>query len=245
MSRGFDTKRVPGWVLDGIESAFTDWMEMSGEWLKTAPEYLLTVRVAQTLQSTIPAGKRTLLMEPHVAKTLDDAGGIQRGPKATKLRAGGRFDIVLGHGNGRPRTVIEMKNPLWTPMGKAALNDLHRISRALLQGRAKTQLLSGVFAFYTSSAVPKRKDISARERLERRWVREWEPALQTWDWAGAAKKRYSKHLRLSVKARINEMQMNGALHAWAAICVQITRKSPLRVAEHQKNTKMREQKAKK
>ena len=228
MSRGFDTKNVPDWVLNGIESAFEEWMEMSGEWLKTAPEYLLTVSVAQTIKNAVPAGQRTLLMEPHVAKTLDEAGGVQRGPKATKLRAGGRFDIVLGHGDGRPRTVIEMKNPLWTPMGKAALNDLHRICRALLQGRAKTQLYSGVFAFYTSSAVPKRKDSSAQERLNRKWVKDWEPALLNWDWAGSDKTRYNTHLKLSVKARIHERSMNGAMHAWAAVCVHITRKPKTR-----------------
>ena len=184
MSRGFPSARLSGWVLDGIESAFDEWLEMSGEWLKSAPEYLMTVKVAQTLKAAIPPGQRTLLMEPHVATVLDEAGGIQRGPKAGKLRAGGRYDIVLGQGNGVPRAVIELKNPLWH-RGGAARSDLHRICRSLLQGKTHTQLYTGVFAFYTSSALPLKKDKSAGERLQRKWVQEWQADLQTWSWAGS------------------------------------------------------------
>lgn len=224
MSRSFNTKHIPGWVLDGIETAFEEWRDMSGEWLQTAPEYLLTVQVAQTLRNAIPTGSRTLLMEPHVAKTLADAGGVQRGPNSSKLRAGGRFDIVLGHGNGRPRTVIEMKNPLWTPMGKATLDDLHRICRALLQGRERTQLYSGVFGLYTSSAQPRAKDKTAKARLERRWVTEWQQALQAWSWAGSDMRRYSSHLNIELEARIHEEHIKGETHAWAAVCVHVTRK---------------------
>jgi hypothetical protein len=223
MSRGFHSANLRGWVLEGIESAFDEWQEMSGEWLKTAPEYLLTVKVAQTLKTAIPAEQRTLLMEPHVAQTLADAGGVQRGPNAAKLRSGGRYDIVLGQGNGLPRAVIELKNPLWTPMGAAALNDLHRICRTLLQGKSATQLYTGLFAFYTSSAPPVRKDISAATRLERKWLSEWVPKLKSWEWAGSSQVKYSSHLKISVEAKIHELPVGKAVHAWAAVCVQITR----------------------
>jgi len=224
MSRGFHSAKLREWVLEGIESAFDEWQEMSGEWLKTAPEYLLTVKVAQALKAAIPAEKRTLLMEPHVAKTLADAGGVQRGPNAAKLRSGGRYDIVIGQGNGLPRAVIELKNPLWTPMGAAALGDLHRICRTLLQGRSNTQIYMGLFGFYTSSAVPLRKDDSAAARLERKWLSEWEPKLKSWEWAGPSQKRYSSHLRISVVANVHKLPVGKAVHAWAAVCVQITRK---------------------
>jgi hypothetical protein len=223
MSKGFPSAQLSGWVLDGIEAAFDDWLGMSGEWLKTAPEYLLTVKVAQRLTAAIPASKRTLLMEPHVASILADAGGVQRGPKATKLRLGGRYDIVLGHGNGVPRAVIELKNPLWARDG-AAYSDLDRICHSLLQGKAKTQLYTGLFAFYTSSAQPATKDASAKERLQRKWVDEWRQELQSWAWAGKHENRYRKHLKMGLAARIHERVFGAETHAWAAVCVQITSK---------------------
>lgn len=223
MSKGFSSARLPAQVLGGIESAFDEWLEMSGEWLKSAPEYLLTVKVAQRLKKVIPEGARTLMMEPHVARTLAEAGGVQRGPKATKLRAGGRYDIVLGHGNGLPRAIIELKNPLWDK-GHIVNKDLDRICQSLLHRKANTQLYTGLFAFYTSSATPVTKDRSAKERLKRRWIIEWEPDLQSWSWAGANRSKYQKHLKVAVTARIHERIVDGSKHAWAAVCVQITRR---------------------
>ncbi len=223
MSRGFPSDQLSGWVLDGIEAAFADWLEMSGEWLKTAPEYLLTVRVAQALTAAIPASKRTLLMEPMVSRTLQDAGGVQRGPKVNKLRASGRYGIVLGHGNVKPRAVIELKSPLWD-RGALAVSDLDRICQSLLQGKAKTQLYTGIFAFYTSSGTPTTKDASAKERLQRKWVTEWEQELQNWKWAGKHRKHYSEHLRIELSARIHERASGSSTDAWAAVCVQITRR---------------------
>ncbi len=223
MSKGFPSAQLSGWVLDGIEAAFDDWLDMSGEWLKTAPEYLLTVKVAQRLTAVIPSSKRTLLMEPHVASVLAEAGGVQRGPKATKLRSGGRYDIVLGHGNGVPRAVIELKNPLWA-RGAAARSDLDRICHSLLQGKSKTQLYTGLFAFYTSSAQPAAKDAFAKERLQRKWVDEWRSELQSWAWAGKNENRYRRNLKIGLAARIHERAYGAETHAWAAICVQITRK---------------------
>lgn len=236
MSKGFPSAQLSGWVLDGIEAAFDDWLDMSGEWLKTAPEYLLTVKVAQRLTAVIPSSKRTLLMEPHVASTLAEAGGIQRGPKATKLRSGGRYDIVLGHGNGVPRAVIELKNPLWA-RGIAAYSDLDRICHSLLQGKAKTQLYTGLFAFYTSSAQPAAKDGSAKERLQRKWGDEWHKELQSWDWAGKHKSKYRRNLKIGLTARIHERGHDGKTHAWAAVCVQITRKPRPKATAHSSKTR--------
>lgn len=117
MSRGLQTKLVPFWVAKGIEAAFKEWEEMSGEWLWTAPEYFLTVKVAQQLRKAIPASQRTLLMEPQVSHVLESAGGVQCGPKAVHLRIGGRLDIVLGHGRGTPRVVIELEERLLSSDG--------------------------------------------------------------------------------------------------------------------------------
>lgn len=215
---------VPIWVAEGIEAAFCEWEEMSGEWLHTAPEYHVTVNVAQRLRDSIPSARRTLLMEPGVAKVIADAGGVQRGPKAKHLRHGGRFDIVLGHADGRPRVVIELKNPLYVRGGKQAVADLHRVCRALLNGKASTQLYAGVFAFYTSSAPPKSKDPTAKARLHRKWLTEWRPYLQSWAWAGLQKEKYEQHLRINIGARLHERKVAGETHAWAAVCVKVVRK---------------------
>jgi hypothetical protein len=238
MSKGFPSAKLSDWVLDGIDAAFKEWLEMSGEWLHTAPEYLLTVKVAQKLKKAIPSSKRTLLMEPHVAGVLAGAGGVQRGPKATKLRAGGRYDIVLGHGNRIPRAVIELKNPLWA-RGGAAWSDLHRICDSLLHGKAKTQLYTGLFAFYTSSAEPKAKGSSAEAHLQRKWDTEWRPKLESWAWAGNNQGKYSEHLKIALRVRTHPRPFNHSTHAWAAVCVQITRKPRRKLAGTKKSFRER------
>lgn len=238
MSKGFKTRMVPLWVAQGIEAAFEEWYEMSGDWLRTSPEYHLTVKVAQTLQAQIEPGRRTLLMEPKVAEVLKDAGGVQAGPKAKKLRHGGRFDIVLGHADARPRVLIELKNPLFVPMGHHAKADLHRICDALLHGKLKTQLYAGVFAFYTSSGCPKTKDPSALARLYRRWLVEWRPKLQSWEWAGQHQKKYERNLKIDVGVRAYEKLVGRETHAWAAVCVQVVRKPKRHLAKTKRVRKL-------
>lgn len=226
MSRGFDTKLVPLWVAQGIEASFKEWEEMSGEWLRTAPEYFLTVKVAQHLRKVIPSERRTLLMEPQVSNVLDTAGGVQCGPKAKHLRIGGRMDIVLGHGNGKPRVVIEVKNGIYLRIGHGVRADLHRLCQALLHGKQHTQLYSGILAIFTSIKPPRtRRDPTARAYLERRWLREYRPLLQSWAWAGEKRGQYEKSLGINVGLRIHERVHAGETHAWAVVVVRVRRKT--------------------
>ena len=169
MSRGFNTRHIPKMVRDGIKNAYYDWEAMCGDWLHSAPEYLITVRVADQLMKEIVPTKRTLVMEGPVAKALTDAGSIQRGIKAKKLRHNGRFDIVLGNSRASPKVIIEIKNRIWNPTGDLITKDLNRICEALLHGKEHTNLDVGILGFYTDCAPVRTKtDATASARLEKK-----------------------------------------------------------------------------
>lgn len=230
MSAGFSTARVPKLVLEGISSAFKQWEDMSGgEWLQTAPEYLVTVNVAEVLRKSIPATQRTIWLEHGVANALKQAGGKQPGRKAELLRIDGRIDIVLAHANQKPRTVIEIKCPIWQPnnAGRGGTRaDLHRICRTLLHGKDQTQLYSGVLGIFTSSAPPLRgSDGTAKARLQRKWGEEWQKTLRTWEWAERHGARYRRHLNINVTTKVREVDVGGEKHAWAAVAVVIFRRT--------------------
>jgi hypothetical protein len=227
MSRGFSTGAVPILVSKGVERAFDEWESMSGEWLRTAPEYFVTVKVAQYLRKVIPASQRTLLMEPEVSTVLKDAGGVQCGPKAKHLRIGGRFDVVLGRGDGRPRVVIELKNGVYLQMGDGVKADLHRLCHALLHGKQQTHLHAGILAMFTSRRPPRtHSDATARAYLERRWLTEYRPLLKAWKWAGRNRAKYRKQLEIDVGIRLHDREFDGQMHAWAVVVVRIRRKTP-------------------
>lgn len=227
MSAGLSTKEVPGLVIDGIATAFRQWEDMSGgEWLQSAPEYLVTVAVADALRKGIPSSKRTVWLEHGVARALNDAGGVQLGRKPELLRVDGRIDIVLAHANQKPRTLVEIKSPVWQPNHRGCRSDLHRICRALLHGKDGTQLYSGVLGLYTSSAPPRRgPDVSAKARLERKWGKAWERELQTWEWADKHADRYRKHFNIKVTRSLWEVKIDGEKHAWAAVAVHLHRRA--------------------
>jgi hypothetical protein len=224
LSRGFSTKDLPIHVLKGIESAFKTWEDMTGDWLQSAPEYLVTVHIAEQLRRAIPPEKRKIWIEPSVQHVLKTAGGVQRGPKRAVLRVRGRCDIVLGHGSGIPRTVIEVKNPIWQPKSQHPVADLHRICSALLYKKDYTQLYSGVLAIFTSAAPPKiKKDATAKDYLLRKWDTEWRSYLKSWSWAGPHATAYDQRLRIDVHVKIHEREFDDGKHAWAAICVAVAR----------------------
>lgn len=224
MSNGFDTNLVPFWVAQGIESAFHEWLDMTGKLLRTAPEYFVTVKVAQHLCQVVPAEQRTLLMEHEVSSVLASAGGVQRGPASKHLRLGGRMDLVLGRANGRPRVVIELKNGLYLQMSLGVRADLHRLCQALLRGKNDTHLHAGVLAFFTSTRPPRTKrDLSARAYLKRRWLTDFLPLLREWKWAGDKRHQYEESLRIDVGIRLHDLDPRGDKGAWAVVVVRIRR----------------------
>lgn len=226
MSKGLRTRDLPKWIKKGIKSAFDEWMDMSGEWLNSAPEYLVTVHIAQQLKKNVDAKQRSIFLEPSVSETLDDAGGIQRGPNAKALRATGRYDIVIGHKDMRPRAVIEVKSPLWNPMEQSMKKDLKRLCKTLLQNRDNTQIHSALMAIYVASREPDRKDATAKDRLRRKWADELPDALKGCEWAGAEKKRFVNNLNFKTHTHFYDHIVGEEKLAWGSVCIEITRKTP-------------------
>lgn len=226
MSRSFRTADLSKWIRKGIESAFVEWMNMSGEWLNSAPEYLVTVHIAQQLRKNVDASQRSIFLEPSVSKTLDEAGGIQRGPNAKALRSTGRYDIVIGHKDMRPRAVIEVKSPLWNYMGDAMNKDLKRLCKTLLQNKDGTQIHSALMGIYVASSEPTRKDATAKDRLHRKWVEEMPDALTKCDWAGPGKNKYLNNLNFKTHTHLYDHKVGDEMFAWGSVCIEITRKTP-------------------
>lgn len=165
-------------------------------------------------------------MEPSVTKTLEKAGGIQRGKNAKALRSTGRYDLVIGHQDMRPRSVIEVKSPMWHPMQKSMVSDLQRLCKTLLQNKNGTQILSALLAMYVSSKQPHRKDETAEARLKRKWQIQMPRDLMACDWAGHNKKRFLNNLNFQTHTHISPYTAADGLHAWGSVCIAITRKTP-------------------
>jgi hypothetical protein len=229
MSRGLRTRDLPKWIKKGIDSAFKEWLNMSGEWLNSAPEYMVTVNIAQQLKKNVSKNRRSIFMEPSVAKTLDEAGGIQPGPNAKKLRSTGRYDIVIGHQNFRPRAIIEVKSPMWHPMQKSMVKDLNRLCGTLLQNRDGTHIHSALMAMYVSARTPKAIDESAMSRLNRKWAVQMPKDLELCGWAGGSKAKYLKFLNFDTHIHLHDHWVGDELFAWGSVCIEITRKPPSQI----------------
>ena len=224
MSNGLRTRDLPKWITKGIESAFHEWQNISGEWLNSAPEYLVSVHIAQQIKKNVAVSKRTIFLEPSVSKTLTKAGGIQRGPNATKLRSSGRYDIAIGHKDMRPRSVIEVKSPVWNPMQRSMVTDLNRLCKTLLQNKDGTQIHSALMAIYVSSQVPKRIDNTAKDWVVRKWKHEMPERLKSCKWAKSSKGKFLENLNFKVHTKFHPYQAEGETFAWGSVCIEITRK---------------------
>lgn len=225
MSRGFDTNSIPEITREGICKAFGEWRAMSNEWLRSAPEYFLTVRIAQELVTSIPLNKRTVYMERPVSQALVAADARQRGVKAAAMRHGGRFDIVLASARAKPRTIIEVKNGVITRAGKSITDDLKRICQCLTYGEQKSNLYSGVLAFYTDIAPTNRAEL-AGDKLKRRYGKEFTEELMTWDWAPKdTRKKFKDNLLIECKCKVETEEINGGENAWAAVSIEIRKRS--------------------
>lgn len=99
-------------TLSAILDTHDSYLEWSGsEWLWNAPEYLLTVKIAEKL-ANIDKNK-FITLEDNVNKTLNSSNAKGRGRIPSKIRANGRFDIVVWWAKGDPRAVIEVKHRVY------------------------------------------------------------------------------------------------------------------------------------
>lgn len=140
---------ISGAIISGIEKAHEDYQRMSGGlWVWTAAEYVLTTYIAKELSDM--QGAKFVTVESNGQSSMDHAGAIAPGPKPSKARLSGRFDILLWWGKAQPRAVIEVKNQPGGPSGW--FHDIERITSVLRISREKSSIKFGVFAYYYSAA---------------------------------------------------------------------------------------------
>lgn len=168
--RGFGKSEFPPLILKGIATASRDYLKSNDGWLWRAPEYWVTTYIAKELMRGIDEAKRVVSLETSVSRALTAAGAKQRGPKKAALHANGRFDIVVGQGNKKPRAVIEVKSPVSDSKPTANIyKDFGRLVSTLSHGRARSNINSAIFAFYSDIAAPRRGDKTAKKKIERKF----------------------------------------------------------------------------
>ncbi len=150
-------------ILQGIIQAQKDYSEWTdGDWLWTAPEYLLTTCIAQKIMKL--DGSKYLTLENNAKSAIEEAGAKGKGKLNARIRSNGRFDILLWWGSYNPRAVIEVKNQITSSI--ALKNDLLRIREVLRRKQNVSTFQFGAMAYYTSTFDSKR--FSAKERILKR-----------------------------------------------------------------------------
>ena len=132
-------------TLDGIDESMNIYQAWSdGEWLLKAPEYFITVKIAENISKLY--GIKYITLEDNVKSILNLAKA--KGTTSNISRKNGRFDIVVWGKNGRPRVIIEVKKYVYR-VGKIQ-EDIERIQEVLKRKKSKSTIEFGLIAFYTS-----------------------------------------------------------------------------------------------
>ena len=131
-------------TLDGIDESMNIYQAWSdGEWLLKAPEYFITVKIAENISKLY--GIKYITLEDNVKSILNLAKA--KGTTSNISRKNGRFDIVVWGKNGRPRVIIEVKKYVYR-VGKIQ-EDIERIQEVLKRKKSKSTIEFGLIAFYT------------------------------------------------------------------------------------------------
>ena len=150
-------------TLEGIVQAQRDYSKWTdGDWLWNAPEYMLSTYIAQKISKI--DGAKYLTLENSAKSAIEDAGARGKGRLHSKMRANGRFDVLLWWGSYAPRAVIEVKNQIGNV--DAIRDDLLRIKEVLKRKRDDSSFQFGVIAYYTSTRD--NREFSAKERIAKR-----------------------------------------------------------------------------
>lgn len=146
-------------TLDGIIKAYKTYFKWSGEqWLWNAPEYLLTVKIAENIANIDKS--KFVTLEDNVKTTLAHAGAVGQGRTSSKLRGNGRFDIVVWWAKTDPRAVIEVKHRVY--MYQNIEEDINRICHTLKRKSNNSSINCGIMAFYMDRKYLK----NAKEQIE-------------------------------------------------------------------------------
>lgn len=150
-------------ALSGVVKAQRAYEEWSGgSWLLKAPEYFSTVFVAQEIATL--EGAKYVTVEHGARSAMSEAGAIGQGKLHSKIRVGGRFDVLLWWANELPRAPIEVKCQV-TGI-EAIKSDLQRIERVVYRKKEDSSFQFGMVVFYTSCNDS--EIFSAKEILEKR-----------------------------------------------------------------------------
>ena len=160
MSRAISIDKITESALDGIDESMKLYQKWSGgEWLWNAPEYLITVKVAENIANI--NGNKYITLEDNVDYILDLANAKGQGRISEKIRKNGRSDIVLWWADGTPRAIIEVKNAVYK-LDKIT-HDIDRIRNILKRKKSNSTIQFGLIAFYIDRNY---KTGNAKEKVE-------------------------------------------------------------------------------
>lgn len=143
-----------------LELAFTS-VEYSKITIRKAPEYLLTVSIAQALANKfenigyqLEMSVSKLLNRMEVAEFLDPLS----------LRSNGRVDILLtSRKSGKPRHIIEVKRTLKI---KYLLKDVQRIKALSLEQHGSKRLQTGYLVAISDTRCDEKREALINDRLD-------------------------------------------------------------------------------
>jgi len=160
MSKAISIDKIIESTLDGIDESMSVYQKWSGgEWLWNAPEYLITIKIAENIAKI--EGSKYITLEDNVDYVLDLANAKGQGKVSGKARTNGRSDIVLWWADGTPRAIIEVKNSVFR-LDKIA-HDIDRIREILKRKKSKSTLQFGLISFYIDRGY---KTGNAKENVE-------------------------------------------------------------------------------
>jgi len=162
MSKAISIDKIIQSTLDGIDESMEVYQKWSGgEWLWNAPEYFITVKIAENIAKI--NGNKYITLEDNVNYILDLSNANNKGQVADTARGNGRSDIVIWWANGKPRAIIEVKNAVFR-LDKIT-HDIDRIEEVLKSKQFETSLQFGLIAFYIDRNY---KTGNAKEKIEER-----------------------------------------------------------------------------
>ena len=145
MSKAISRENIIEACLDGVENSLKVYRKWSGgEWLWNAPEYLITVKIAESIADI--KGKKLITLEDNVNYLLDIAGAKGADSLHNDIRGNGRSDIVVWWGDGTPRAIIEVKNAVY---GINKIDkDIRRVQSIVNQKKKDSRMQFGIVTFY-------------------------------------------------------------------------------------------------
>ena len=163
MPKHISKQKIIDATLKGINKSQKDYEKWTGgDWLLTAPEYLISTNIAYCI--SLIDGPKYITLENNVKTALDDAGALGKGRLKDSIRSNGKVDILVWWGKGSPRAVIEVKNQIHYFTQVEA--DINRIIAMLNRKDGEHSIQFGILAFYTSTSDLEKK--TAKERIEDR-----------------------------------------------------------------------------